>query len=340
MCYLLATVGSMVRVMLRIGVVGTAFPDSFAQHIGDTLERLGHAVTMLGPARPGRGRRGGGAMAVACQLLPSLDDRAQDRLVRAARGAGCEIVISVDAQLGPGAVTRLRRDGARAAFWFPDAVANIGRQQMLIASYDAIFFKDPLLVERLRATLDLPVHYLPEACNPRWHRSAGPAGTEPFLVIAGNMYPSRVRLLNRLIEKGIPLRLYGAGFPRWLGETPARKAHTGRQVFCEEKARIYRSAAAVLNTMHPAENGANCRLFEAAGSGAAVLTEYRPAIAELFEIGEEVLAFHDFDDLVDQAARLLGERGLTARIGDAATRRAHRDHSYDLRVASILERLS
>jgi spore maturation protein CgeB len=330
----------MVRVMLRVGVVGAVFPDAFAWHIGDALERLGHAVTLLHPPHLGLGLRGYRAMSVACQLLPSLEDRAQDWIVRAARGAGCEIVISVDDRLTPGTVTRLRRDGARVAFWFPDAVANIGRQQMLMASYDAVFFKDPLLVERLRATLDLPVYYLPEACNPRWHRPAVPAGTEPFLVIAGNMYPSRVRLLNRLIEKGIPLRLYGPGFPRWLGEAPARRAHTGRMVFCAEKARIFRSAAAVLNPLHPAENGANCRLFEAAGCGAAVLTEYRPAIAELFEVGEEVLAFHDFDDLVDQASRLLGDRGLTDKIGNAATRRAHRDHSYDLRIASILECLS
>jgi spore maturation protein CgeB len=330
----------MVRGMLKVGVVGPVFPDAFAWHIGDALERLGHAVTMLSQPRLGRGLRGYRAMAVACRFLPSLEARAQDRIVRAARAAGCEIVISVDARLTPGAVTRLRRDGARVAFWFPDAVVNIGRQQMLLAPYDAVFFKDPLLVERLRATLDLPVYYLPEACNQRWHRPTVPAGTEPFLVIAGNMYPSRVRLLNRLVGKGIPLRLYGPGFPRWLGAAPARRAHTGRMIFCAEKARIFRSAAAVLNPMHPAENGANCRLFEAAGCGAAVLTEYRPAIAELFEMGEEVLAFHDFDDLVDQASRLLGERGLTARIGDAATRRAHRDHSYDLRLASILDRLS
>jgi spore maturation protein CgeB len=93
--------------------------------------------------------------------------------------------------------------------------------------------------------------------------------------------------------------------------------------------------------MHPAEvTGVNSRLFEAAGCGAAVLTEFRPAVPELFNVGEEVLAFHDFDDLVDQASRLLNEVGLTTRIGDAAARRAHRDHSYDVRLADILEKVA
>jgi spore maturation protein CgeB len=327
---------------VRVGVVGPLGPDCFAENVGDALHRIGHVVTQLGPARirPGGQLVGGLAQRVS-QSLPRLDERAQRRIVKAAVAAACEVVINLDADLMPGSVTLLKRAGIRVAFWFPDHVANLGRQLMLLAPYDALFFKEPHLVERLHANLDLPVYYLPEACNPRWHRPLAPAGTEPYLVLAGNMYPSRVRLLERLIAKGIPLRLYGGCFPRWLGETPVRQAHTGRCVYREDKARVFRSAAGVLNTVHPAEiTGVNARLFEAAGCGAAVLTEYRPAVSELFSVGQEVLAFRDFDDLVGQASRLLNETGLTARLGDAAARRAHRDHTYELRVAAILEKVS
>ncbi len=328
--------------MSRIGVIGPVAPDYFAENVGDALQRLGHVVTQLGSAHPrGRSRLIDRAAGLARQALPRLDERAQEPIVRAALGADCEVVISVDSSLMPSMVTRLRSNGAQVAFWFPDHVANLERQFMLLAPYDAIFFKEPFLTDRLRAMLGLPVYYLPQACNPRWHRPVTPAGTEPFLVVAGNMYPSRVRLLERLIAKGIPLRLYGGGFPRWVGDTSARAMHTGRYITREEKARIFRSAAGVLNTMHPSEiNGVNARLFEAAGCGAAVLTEFRTTVPELFAVGKEVLAFHDFDDLVEQATRLLSERGLTARLGDAATERAHRDHTYDLRVTAILEKLS
>jgi spore maturation protein CgeB len=326
----------------RIGVIGPVAPDYFADNVGDALERLGHVVTQLGAAHPiGHSRLVYRTAELAYQALPRLDERAQERTVRAARRADCEIVINLGARLMPGVVTRLRSSGARVAFWFPDHVANLGRQLMLLAPYDAIFFKEPFLTDRLRAMLDLPVYYLPEACNPRWHRPTTEPGTEPFLVIAGNMYPSRVRLLDRLIANGIPLRLYGGGFPRWIGETASRTAHTGRYIAREEKARVFRSAAGVLNTLHPSEvSGVNARLFEAAGCGAAVLTEFRPTVPDLFAVGNEVLAFHDFDDLVEQATRLLSERGLSARLGDAATQRAHRDHTYDLRVTTILEKLS
>jgi spore maturation protein CgeB len=326
----------------RIGVIGPVAPDYFAENVGDALQRLGHVVTQLGPAHPrGRSRLVNRATGLARQALPRLNERTQERIVRSALGADCEVVINLDAHLVPSVVTGLRSRGARIAFWFPDSVANLGRQLMLLAPYDAIFFKEPFLVDRLRAMLDLPVYYLPEACNPRWHRPVTSAGTESCLVIAGNMYPSRVRLLERLIAKGIPLRIYGDGFPRWVGETVARTVYTGRYVAREEKARVFRSAAGVLNTMHPSEvSGVNSRLFEAAGCGAAVLTEFRPTISELFTVGKEILAFHDFDDLVEQATRLLNERGLTAQLGDAAAQRAHRDHTFDLRVTAILEKLA
>ena len=68
-----------------------------------------------------------------------------------------------------------------------------------------------------------------------------------------------------------------------------------------------------------------------------MLTEFRPALPDLFEAGTEVLVFRDFDELVEHASRLLDEPGLTARLGDAAARRAHRDHTLAQRVATIIE---
>jgi spore maturation protein CgeB len=316
--------------------------DRSAENVSDALRRMGHDVTPLGPARARRRSKFTRRFAeLARQGLPRLDERAQRRIVRDSLAAECEVVINLDLYLMPGAVTALRRGGARVAFWFPDHVANLGRQLMLLAPYDAIFFKEPHIVERLRANLDLPVYYLPQACNPHWHRPLVPVGTEPYLVIAGGMYPSRVRLLERLIAKGIPLKLYGSAFPRWLGETSASGYHVGRHVFREEKARAFRSAAGVLNTMHPAEvSGVNVRLFEAAGCGAAVLTEFRATVPDLFDVGTEVLAYRDFDELVDQATCLLNQSALRTRLGNAAARRAHRDHTHDLRLATILEKLS
>jgi spore maturation protein CgeB len=330
---------------MRIGIIGPnspdSFADSFAANITDALVAMGHAPVALGSTYAVGGRYSTVASMAIKNALPALDERAQLRIARAAHHAECEIVINLEQRLMPSVVRQLRRNGMKVAMWFPDALVNMGRQLMLLAPYDAVFVKEPHVVERLRAVLDLPLFYLPQACNPRWHRPLVDPGTEPYLVIAGNMYPSRLLLLERLLASGIPLRLYGSGFPRWVGETPLRESHTGQIIFGEAKARVFRSAAAVLNTMHPAEiYGVNSRLFEAAGCGAAVLTEFRPTLPDLFAVGDEVLAFHDFDELIDQATRLLREDGLSAKLGDAATLRAHGSHTYENRLPVVLEKLS
>ncbi len=323
---------------MRIGVIGHLQPDSFADNVADSLMRMGHEVVRLGP---GRARYSSTVLTrvsdLARQASPRLDDRLQAGVATAALEAGCEAVLNTEIHLAPAAVSRLRAAGVRVAFWYPDHITNIGRQSMLLAPYDALFFKEPILVDRLRSMLGLPAHYLPEACNPTWHRPHGEAGVDPHLVVVGNMYPSRTLLLDRLTAKGIPLRLYGARPPRWLGDAPSLRAHTGRSVVRHEKARVFREAAGVLNNLHPGEVlGVNCRLFEATGCGGAVLTEFRPVLPELFDIGTEVLAFHDFDELVLQAERVLGEDGLSRRLGDAAAKRAHAEHTYDHRLAAIL----
>ena len=275
---------------------------------------MGHEVTQLGPAHPARQNRKIHDLTKLTRMaLYGYDEKAQRRITKRALDVGCELVINDDLRLMPATVEGLKRGGVRVAFWSPDAVSHLGRQLMLLAPYNALFFKEPHIVDRVRANLDIPIHYLPEACNPRWHRPLVPVGTEPYLVIAGSMYPYRVRILERLVARGIPVRMYGVGIPGWIRNTSLRTMHTGITILQEEKAKVFRRAVGALNTMDPAEvAGVNARLFESAGCGAAVLTEFRPVLPDLFSIGDEVLAYRDFDELVDQATRLLNEVGLSA----------------------------
>ena len=327
---------------MRIGVIGPTGGDNLAENIADALGRMGHSVSQLGPAHPShRDRRIHNLAMLTRMAFTGLDSKRQLRIARAAIDAGCEVVINVDPRIMPSVISRMRNEGMRVACWFTDTVFHLGRQLILLTPYDIYFFAEPHLVDITRAELGLPAYHLPEACNPRWQRPIGPAGTEAHLIVPGSMYPYRVRIVERLASKGIPIKVYGVGIPGWIGDTPLRSAYTGRYVQREERSRIYRSAAGVLNTMHPAEvNGLNGRLFQAASSGAAVLTEFRSTLADAFAIGNEVLAFTDFDELLGQATRLLNERGLTARLGDAAAKRAHREHSFEKRLTVILEKLS
>jgi spore maturation protein CgeB len=146
----------------------------------------------------------------------------------------------------------------------------MGRHDMFVSGYDRIYFTNPVLVNRLKAIYGLPVGYLPEACNSTWHVPLVEFGTEPVVVMAGNVHPTRAALLARLVGDGIPLRLYGARIPDWVGHPQLRSLHTGEYIARARKAEVFRSARVVLNNLHPSEfGGTNCRIFEATGSGGA-----------------------------------------------------------------------
>jgi spore maturation protein CgeB len=323
---------------MRVGVIGPQGADDFADNISDSLDAMAIDNVRLGPAQPRpRNPKVSAALSVARQAL-WVDERLQRRVATRALEYECDAVLTVEGNTSPAVVETLRANGVPVALWFPDHITNLGRFQMLLAPYSALFFKEPILVQRLRATLDLPVHYLPEACNSRWHRSDEPQGVDPVIVVAGNMYPSRLRLLERLVGAGIPLELYGGGFPRWVGNRPAFGIHTGKYIVRREKADTFRRAAAVLNSLHPGEvDGVNCRLFEATGSGAVVLAEDRAEMDKLFS-PDEVLSWATFDDLIDQARRALTGAGTLFEVGDRAAVRAHTEHTYERRLSVIIDR--
>ena len=296
----------------RVSGAGLIFRER--RRLAATLRPCG---TQLGPARAGSCNRlvdvmAGSARQILRRLVGYPPPEHSGR-----PDAADEIVINLYQHLVPAWATRLWCSGIRVASWCPDSVRSLGRL-MVLASYGAIFFKEPRLADRMRAALGLPFYYLPHACDSHWGRPANPAGTAPCLVITDNIYPNRARQLDRLIAKGIPLRQQRGGFPCRVGETAIRAASIGRYVGCEEKSR------------------ANARPFERADCGAAVITEFRPALPELSAIGKEVSAVHDFDDLLEQAAKLLSKHGLTARL--SAT--AQRNHTCSVRVTTIQAKLS
>lgn len=322
---------------MQIGVVGPAEEDSFADNVMNSFKRMGYGVACLGPATPRTRKRAvSRALELAMLAAPELERRWQDRLVRRAAAAGCDFVLSVDRRLSPYTVSQLRAEGKRVALWFPDAVVNMGDQRMLLADYDAVFMTDPILVNRLRAMLGLRVFYLPEAFNPAWHKPIGEPGSEKYVAVVGSMYPSRSVLLERLINDGIPIRLFGQPFPASNRHSVLAGVHSGLFVRREEKSRVFRSAVGVLNNLHPAEFGVNCRLFEAAGAGAAVICEYRDELSAMYDTNTEVLAFENYNELVGRVSDLMSSQRLSREYGDAAAARSLAEHTYEHRLAVIL----
>lgn len=323
---------------VRVGVVGPQAEDDFATNILAGLEDLGVPAVSLGqPAQPIPGRRTR-AIAQTLRRDPRLGPLFERGIVRRAQENEVDVVLTV-MSLTPDTVRALRSTGARVALWFPDHVANLGALWMFDAPYDGLFFKEPALVRRLNALLSLPLHYLPEACNPRIHHPVDSSEASGKVVVVGNLHPIRARLLKRLASDGVPLAIYGSPAHVSLHQSLS-SFHSGRYVRGLEKSAAFCSAAAVLNNLHPAEmEGMNCRLFEATGAGGAVVSEHRPELENLFEVGGEVLGFRSYDELVEALRLLLNDHARGRELGAAASRRALADHSYSKRMTKLLDLL-
>lgn len=319
-------------------MIGPQYPDSFADNVRVALSGMGHHAVALGSPTPRPRRRILARSVTLGRMVDPIDRKLQRSWIRRRGQARFDAVISLDSTLLPETVEQLQRRATPVALWFPDAVSNLDRQLMYIAPYRAVFFKDPALVARSRLPLGDRVHYLPEACNPAWHTPPSSLVREPVVVVAGNLYPFRVRFLQRVMAAGLPLRIFGPPPSPRIPLGSLAPAITGRYIAREEKARVFREAAVVLNSLGPAEmEGMNCRLFEAAGCGATILTEQRGELHKLFEVGDEVAAFSDFDELIEQAESLLACSSAGRAMGDRAKERAHSEHTYAHRLTKLLE---
>lgn len=78
------------------------------------------------------------------------------------------------------------------------------------------------------------------------------------------------------------------------------------------------------------------RVFEAAGAGACIITDYWEGIDQFLEPGREILVARDGAEVAEHVRTLTPERGR--KIGQAALRRVLAEHTYSHRAAQ-LERL-
>jgi len=327
----------------KILVVGPHFPDSFAHNITVTLQAMGRKGLLVEDTA--KYRHLNMAWIKAWNFLertfPSTERRHQRGVIRAIGAFQPDLVVITHGNFAPEIIHEMRLVcKAKLVAWYTDHLANLGRQYLLASDLDAWFFKDHYMVEKFRARLGLNAHYLPEACQPIWHRRVqlSEADRRKYgcdLCTASNMYYYRARMLE--VFEGYDLKIWGLNYPRYL-VSGLRAHYPGIYVAKGEKAKAFNAAKIVLNTMHYAEiEGVNQRLFEATGCGAFVITDWNPALAELFEPECEVVTFRTRAELKQKVDYYLAHPEERREIADRGYARAHRDHTFEKRLGRMLE---
>jgi spore maturation protein CgeB len=249
-------------------------------------------------------------------------------------------------------------EGPRARiFWDVDAPATLAAMEAdpgnplreLIGSYDMVltYGGGQPVIDRyaaLGARACIPVY---NALDPDTHHPAPPrpelacdlaflgnrlpdreARVEDFFFGAAEALPDRSFLLG---GNGWEDRVAGLPNVRYLGHVPPGDHNS-----------LNRSALAVLNVSREsmAANGWSpaTRVFEAAGSGACLITDAWEGLEQFLTPGEEVLVAEGGAEVASLLAGL--DREQTREIGAAARERVLAGHTYDRRaeqVEAILE---
>lgn len=323
---------------MRILIPAHRVPDNFADNVAHTLGKMGHEVYTLPPRQvfDARTRVQSARDAVLRRMVRGFVTGPERQALALAREIRPEMVLALTQQLATQTLVDLKNLGVRhRVVWWGDAPANMQQMGVLDDEWDAIFFKDLDCVRKLQR-VGLNAHLLHEAHNPDWHRPMGGAIGES-VVVAGNFYGHRQFIVRRLLDRGIPLDLYGPPLPRWVDPAIA-KVHHGRYLVCEEKSTVFGAGLACLNSMHIVEgNALNCRAFEIAGAAGLQLIEQRPMIETCFEPGKEVMVFDSLPELLDNIERARKSPNEVAKIREAGHRRAIAQHTYQHRLEQILE---
>ena len=327
---------------MKVVISGYDLPDSLARNLKVTLQAMGHATEYADhwpwlhyeqPVRPFR-------QLVSSLILriPRFEIYRSLQIARQVILKKPDLFISVWSWLRPEAVKQIREVGIKAVLVYPDHIANLDRQYVLLAPYHRLFFKDPYAVRTFREKAGLEIEYLPEACNPMWHKPVELTDNDRRLygcdiTTASSMYPYRMRILESLADYN--LKLWGPAAPSWLPSSLVRH-QTGKNLFEHEKAKAFSAAKIVVNTMHYAEiEGVNVRTFEVAGCGAFQIADAKPALSELFVPDREIVTFTSREELRDKVAYYLKNENERSRIAQAGQVRAHREHTYTRRLERI-----
>jgi spore maturation protein CgeB len=288
-------------------------------------------------ARAGRMRRAlvGAQDTVMGRALATRADRFQPELVLVLKGD----------RIAPEVVRDIRATHAIAVVnWFTDPVFDWKPLVARIASaYDVLFTIDDVPSRDAGWINARRIVHLPTACDPSIHRPVPVANGDGARfacdVCFVGRFGGRAAAFTGLTD--LHLNLWGSR----LFDESLRPFHRGDGLWGDDLARQYGAARIVLN-VHAAYDRAdaeaaaanvNPRLFEIPACGGFQLTDNRAQATRFFDEGTEIACFASREELRDKVRHYLARDDERRRMAARAGEKARTLHTYDRRVACLLD---
>lgn len=248
-------------------------------------------------------------------------------------------------------VLRVRKEGQMVIFWDVDAPATLERLENnpddpfinLIPQYDKI-----LTYGGGQPVIDAYAAHHAKECvpiynglDPETHHPVEP--DERFrgeLAFLGNRLPDREKRVEDFFLQAadyLTTRKFLIGGSGWGDKKmPANVEYLGH-VYTKDHNTFNCTPKAVLNISRDsmAKMGFSpaTRVFEAAGAGACIITDYWLGIETFLEPGKEILIAKNGEEVAEILAELTEEKAR--EIGEAAKRRVIKEHTYTHRAIKV-----
>lgn len=242
----------------------------------------------------------------------------------------------------------------QAMDWVPtDFLAEVGAKTSLLLGqiaaplpedhdlgpYDLLLSSLPNFVDRFReAGKPAVLHRL--GFEPRVLEAVPDEGADVPVSFVGSLSPahgSRIELLEA-ISRRVPLEVWGNLHPGIPASSPLRSRYRG-SAWGIDMYRVLRRSKVTINhhidIAGPFAN--NMRLYEATGVGAALVTDDKINLDEIFEVGREVVTYTDASTCIGVIEELIDDDHARQRLAAAGQQRTLAEHTYAHRAAELIE---
>jgi spore maturation protein CgeB len=274
--------------------------------------------------------------------------------VEKARGADLVVKASgvgVHDELLEKAVLDLQSPETLVVFWDVDAPATLDRVQKnhsdpfrpLIPRYDLVLTYgggDPVVkaYTAIGARECIPIY---NALDPSTHYPVPPdARFESDLAFLGNRLPDREARVEQFflkVAESLPRKKFLLGGNGWADKAMSSNVCYLGHVYTKDHNALNCTPQAVLNISREsmARYGFSpaTRVFEAAGAGACIITDYWEGIELFLEPGKEILVARDGAEVANHLETLQGRRAR--EMGQAAAKRILSQHTYAHRAEQL-----
>ena len=260
-------------------------------------------------------------------------------------------------------IREIGRMGITTVNWYCNASYQFNLVKGIAPAYNYCLVPEKFRLEDYRRSGATPI-YCQEAANPSFYKPYD-LPQEFDVTFVGQKYGNRPGHIKALLDAGVDARVWG---PLWQDRTTLwdnvsnnlRRLGRGRRpvwlrddvppercgppLSDEELTKMYSRSKISLGFTTVAEIPADgtpaikqvrLRDFEATMSGAFYLVEYFDELAEFFEPDEEIVFFHNPEELVDKARYYLGHSAERDRIRQAGLRRARAEHTWQKRFQTV-----